>query len=187
MSEHSVSSLMSDQAEPRSADALLPLVYDELRRLAAAQLSRERPGHTLQATALVHEAYMRLLGGEPTNGWDSRRHFFCAAAEAMRRILVERARRVRAVKNGGEWQRTDLAFGYLATHASPERALLINDVLEKLSERDSLAADLVKLRVFVELSLSEAGEVLGISRATAYRKWTFARAWLVAEMKKDHP
>ncbi|MFO7907018.1 MAG: ECF-type sigma factor [Pirellulaceae bacterium] len=182
MTQPAGSAAMLACTEARSADALLPLVYDELRRLAAAQLSRERRAQRLEATALVHEAYLRFAGGEPENGWDGRRHFFCAAAEAMRRILIERARRARALKNGGGWQRNDLTLGHLAIHASPERALLINDLLEKLGEEDSVAADVAKLRIFVGLTPSEAGEVLDVSRATSYRKWTFARAWLIAEM-----
>src|SRR5215469_8628510 len=170
-----------------AAEQLLPLVYDELRRLAAQQLAQEKPGQTLQATALVHEAYARLVqGGEMATGceqcWDSRGHFFAAAAEAMRRILIDRAREKRAVKRGGGRKRLDIDAVDLATQASPDQLLAINDALAKLAREDYAAARLVELRYFAGLTVDEAGKALGISTATAYRHWKYARAWLHNEL-----
>jgi RNA polymerase sigma factor (TIGR02999 family) len=167
--------------DPCAADQLLPLVYDELRRLAAQKLAQEKPGHTLQATALVHEAYTRLVGdGGPR--WDSRGHFFAAAAEAMRRILIDRAREKRAAKRGGGFKKLDIDAVDVATRASPDQLLAIDDALAKLARQDAAAARLVELRYFGGLTVEEAGQTLGMSTATAYRHWTYARAWLHAEL-----
>jgi len=159
---------------------MMPLVYQELRSLARAFLTRERPGHTLQATALVHEAYLRLLGNGPAQ-WDNRRHFFAAAAEAMRRILVEHARRKHSLKRGGAHRRVDLEDGLPAISSPCDRIddlLGLSDALDRLAAEDPTMAELVKLHFFAGLSLDEAAEAVGISRATAYRHWAFARAWL---------
>jgi RNA polymerase sigma factor (TIGR02999 family) len=174
-------------AGPGATDRLLPLVYDELRRLAAQKLAREKTGHTLQATALVHEAYVRLLGsGEAAAGgeprWDSRGHFFAAAAETMRRILIDRARERRSVKRGGGRERLDIDAADLATRATPDQLLAVDDALAKLAREDPAAARLVELRYFGGLTVDEAGKALGISTATAYRHWKYARAWLHSEL-----
>ena len=153
-------------------------MYDELRKLAAARLAQEKPGQTLQATALVHEAYLRLAGGGGEQSWDSRGHFFAAAAEAMRRILVEAARRKRAEVHGGDHQRLDLEDAEMISRASPERLLALDEALVALSKEDAAAADLVKIRLFAGLSIEEAAAALGLSRASAYRHWSYARAWL---------
>src|SRR5262245_25215700 len=176
-----------EQGEPRAAEQLLPLVYDELRRLAAQKLAQEQPGQTLQETALVHEAYVRLVGSaEEAAGreqhWDGRGHFFAAAAEAMRRILIDRARQKRAQKRGGGRQRLDIDARDLATQASPDQLLALDDALAKLARDDPAAAQLVELRYFAGLSVDEAGKVLGMSTATAYRHWKYARAWLHSEL-----
>lgn len=172
-----------EQGDARAADKLLPLVYEELRLLAAQKLSQERPGQTLQATALVHEAYIRLVGSEVHN-WKSRGHFFKAAAEAMRRILVERARRKKSLKSGGNHKRVDFNEEILAiendTYADDLVAL--DEALEKLSEKDKIKANLIKLRYFAGLTIEQTAEILGISTATAKRYWTFARAWLIREI-----
>jgi RNA polymerase sigma factor (TIGR02999 family) len=167
--------------DPGAAERLLPLVYDELRALAAARLAREAPGQTLQATALVHEAYLRLVGSDPARPWDGRGHFFAAAAEAMRRILVENARRKRAEAHGGGRGRVELAEGDWLSRATPEEVVALDDSLERLAEDDPAAAEVVKLRLFAGMSVEEAAACLGVARATAYRHWTYARAWLVAE------
>ena len=167
--------------DPCAADQLLPLVYDELRRLAAQKLAHEKPGHTLQATALVHEAYTRLAVGRGSR-WDSRGHFFAAAAEAMRRILIDRAREKRAAKRGGGRKKLDIDAVDVATRASPDQLLAIDDALAKLARQDPAAARLVELRYFGGLTVDEAGEVLGLSTATAYRHWKYARAWLHGEL-----
>jgi RNA polymerase sigma factor (TIGR02999 family) len=178
-----------DQGEPHAADQLLPLVYDELRRLAAQKLTQEAPGQTLEATALVHEAYLRLVA--PASGaapgrrdapWNSRGHFFAAAAEAMRRILVENARRKRGRKHGGGLRRHDLDAEQLAAPEPVEDLLALDEALEKLSAKDPLKAELVKLRYFAGMTIDEAAEVLGISNATAKRYWTYTRAWLYREV-----
>jgi len=166
----------------QTTDALLPLVYDELRRLAASQMAKERPGMTLDATGLVHEAYLRLVGPKFPANWDGRRHFFAAAAEAMRRILIESARRKMAVKHGGERQRVELRETDLATDSAPDELLLLDEALTRLSQEDPAAAMLVKLRYFSGLAVEEAAEMAGLSRATAFRHWSFARAWLIREM-----
>ncbi len=172
-----------ESGDPAAGEQLLPLVYEELRKLAAARLAKEKPGQTLQATALVHEAYLRLVGdGGREQTWDNRGHFFAAAAEAMRRILVDAARRKQAEIHGGGRQRFDLEDADLISRASPERIVAFDDALAKLAEEDSPAADLVKIRLFAGLSLEESAAALGLSRATAYRHWTYARAWLRAEL-----
>jgi RNA polymerase sigma factor (TIGR02999 family) len=171
-----------EQGDPHAAEQLLPLVYEELRQLAAQKLSQEKPGQTLQATALVHEAYVRLVGADAAKSWDSRGHFFAAAAEAMRRILIESARRKQTHKHGGDCQRIDLAEVAVAGRVSPPKLLELDDALAKLAEHDSAAAELIKLRVFAGLSVEQAGKALGLSRTEAYRQWTYARAWLRDQM-----
>jgi RNA polymerase sigma factor (TIGR02999 family) len=167
-----------EQGDPQAAEQLLPLVYDELRRLAAQKLAQEKPGQTLQATALVHEAYLRLVGGDRTRDWDGRRHFFAAAAEAMRRILINRARDKRRQKRGGGLQRVDLDRLLVADQASDEELVAIDDALQELARRNGPCAELVKLRFFTGLTLDEAAAAMGIARRTANRYWAFARAWL---------
>jgi RNA polymerase sigma factor (TIGR02999 family) len=162
--------------DPNAAAQLLPLVYDELRRLAAAKMARERPDHTLDATALVHEAYLRLVGDR---AYADRRHFFRVAAEAMRQILIDRARQHRRARHGGERQRVPLSEVGPVVEAQPDELLALDEALERFSGVDPLKAELVKLRYFGGLSEQEAAETLGISRATASRYWTFARAWLI--------
>src|SRR5262245_60870832 len=170
------------QGDPRAAEELLPLVYEELRRLAAAKMAREAPGQTLQATALVHEAWLRLVGMDPTM-WQSRSHFFCAVAEAMRRILIEQVRRKRALRHGGGQQRADLDTVEIAAPDSDARLLSVNEALEQLSKHDPVKADVVKLRYFVGLTLKETAEALGVSEPTAKRHWAYARAWLYREIR----
>jgi RNA polymerase sigma factor (TIGR02999 family) len=177
-----------EHGDPDAAEQLLPLVYDELRQLAAQKLAQERPGQTLQATALVHEAYVRLIGnGEETacgkRQWDSRGHFFAAAAEAMRRILIDGARKKRSAKRGGGRKRLDIDSVDLATQATPEQLLALDDTLAKLAREDAAAAQLVELRYFAGLTVEEAGHALGMSTATAYRHWNYARAWLYSELQ----
>ena len=165
-------------------EELLTLVYNELRRLAAARLARERPGQTLQATALVHEAWVRLAGSGPQY-WAGRRHFFSAAAEAMRRIVVENARRKRRLKHGGNWERVDVAAVELASPMPDDELLALDAALTSLAQADPEAAELVKLCFFSGLTQAEAGQELGVSAATAERTWAFARAWLFREIKKE--
>ena len=174
-----------EQGDPHAAEQLLPLVYDELRQLAAQRLVQEKPGQTLQATALVHEAYLRLVNAETTKHWNGRGHFFAAAAEAMRRILIDNARRKRAEKHGGAVRRVDLGRADAVAAASPEDLLALDDVLERLARHDPTAAQLVKLHYFAGLSVEEAGEVLRLSRTSAYRLWTFVRAWLRCQLSAD--
>jgi RNA polymerase sigma factor (TIGR02999 family) len=176
-----------ERGDPCAAEQLLPLVYDQLRRLAAQKLAHEKPGQTLQETALVHEAYLRLLGsGETTASqerrWDSQGHFFAAAAEAMRRILIDRARQKRAQKRGGGGKRLDIDAIDLATQAAPDQLLAVDEALAQLAREDPAAAQLVELRYFAGLTVDEAGKALGMSTATAYRHWKYARAWLHAEL-----
>jgi RNA polymerase sigma factor (TIGR02999 family) len=174
-----------EHGDPAAAEQLLPLVYDELRRLAAARLANEKPGQTLQATALVHEAYIRLVDVEKAQHWNSRGHFFGAAAEAMRRILVEGARQKKSVKRGGNLQRVQFADA-MAQSAEPAIDLLVlNEALRELENADPNKAALVKLRFFGGLSLDEAAEVLGISCATAKRHWIYARAWLYGRINRS--
>jgi len=172
-----------DQGVPRAAEQLLPLVYNELRKLAAHKLTQEKPGQTLQATALVHEAYLRLVDTTQAQQWNSRGHFFAAAAEAMRRILVEKARHKRSLKAGGNWQRqTLLDFG--APESGPQVDLLaLNEALEKLEQQDKRKAEVVKLRYFAGLTIEEAALALGISTSTADSDWAYARCWLRLEME----
>jgi RNA polymerase sigma factor (TIGR02999 family) len=173
-----------EQGEPRAAEQLLPLVYDELRRLAAEKLAQERPGQTLQATALVHEAYLRLVDVAKAQHWNSRGHFFAAAAQAMRRILIENARRRKAQKRGGAGRRVDLAEVELTADSNSEELLLLDDALSQLAQEDPDAARLAQLRLFAGLAVEEAGGVLGVSRSTAFRHWTYARAWLQARLQE---
>jgi len=170
--------------DPQAAEELLPLVYAELRRLAAHKMANEAPGQTLQPTALVHEAWLRLVGNQ-NQKWNGRAHFFGAAAEAMRRILVENGRRKRAVRHGGGQAKLDLQEIELAAPAPDDELLAVNDALEKLAVRDRKKAELVKLRYFVGLTTEEAAEVLGISVPTADRWWNFSRAWLFEEMERQ--
>ena len=162
----------------RAAGDLLPLVYDELRKLAAVRMTAESPGHTLQPTALVHEAYLRLVGPTGGNHWKNRGHFFAAAAEAMRRILVDAARRKRADKHGGDRRRVELPDLPDEPDVADERLLALDEALSGLAAEDPVAARVVELRHFAGLSIEDAAAALGISRATAYRHWTYARAWL---------
>jgi RNA polymerase sigma factor (TIGR02999 family) len=173
-----------ERGDPQAAEELLPLVYEELRVLAAQKLSHESPGQTLQATALVHEAYLRLVGSEGQN-WDNKGHFFKAAAEAMRRILVENARRKKGLKYGGSHQRINLDSLAISGKETSDELIALDEVLAKLAVEDPVKADLVKIRFFAGLSIDQAAELLGISRATAIRHWSFARAWLFDQMKKD--
>lgn len=170
------------QGNAQAVDELLPLVYDELRHLAAHKMALEQPGHTLQPTALVHEVWLRLVGTQ-TPQFETRGHFFAAAAEAMRRILIERARRKQTVKRGAGFERLDLEHADVAIHASDEALLLVNDALDKLAREDSQAAELVNLRFFAGMTNEEAAAALGVSVRTAKRHWTFARAWLYAEIR----
>jgi RNA polymerase sigma factor (TIGR02999 family) len=170
-----------EQGDPHAAGQLLPLVYDELRRLAAAKLAQEKPGQTLEATALVHEAYLRLVDKEKQQHWDSRRHFFSAAAESMRRILVENARRKKRSKHGGDRRRVDLDSRISCDQESSDLVAL-DGALERLAIEDAPAAELVKLHFFAGLAIEKAGDLLGLSRASAYRLWAYARAWLRAEI-----
>jgi RNA polymerase sigma factor (TIGR02999 family) len=170
------------QGNERAADELLPLVYEELRKLAAHKMANEAPGQTLQPTALVHEAWLRLSGDE-SKSWDSRGHFFAAAAEAMRRILIERARAKRRLRRGGRSERIPLDHVTVASDDPPETVLAINDALERLTARDPFKAEVVKMRYFVGLSQDEIGHALKVSAPTIRRHWAIARAWLYAEMK----
>ena len=169
--------------DPNAASELLPLVYDELRKLAAARMANEGAGHTLQPTALVHEAWLRLTDNDPNTQFANRAHFFAAAAEAMRRILVDRARRKSADKRGGGWKRIDLDKVEIAADANDDTLLLLNESLEKLAQEEPQAAEIVKLRFFAGLTLEEAGQLLGFTERTAKRHWAFARAWLYDAMK----
>jgi RNA polymerase sigma factor (TIGR02999 family) len=171
-----------EDGDPAAADQLLPLVYDELRKLATAKLAQEKPGQTLQATALVHDAYIRLVDVEIAQHWDSCGHFFAAAAEAMRRILVENARRKQRLKHGGGHERLNLDEVEAVTDAPTDDLLALDDALAKLERHEPAKADVVKLRCFAGMSVEEAAEALGISRATAKRRWAYARAWLFAEL-----
>lgn len=174
------------QGDKIAADQLLAAVYEELRRLAAAKMARESAGHTLQPTALVHEAWLRL-GGQDQPAWANRAHFFGAAAEAMRRILIENARRKRAIRHGGELEKVSASatgFDFASPEADDEELLLINDALDALTAHDPRKAELVKQKYFIGLTLEEAADVLGISHRTAKRDWAYARAWLFNEVKR---
>src|SRR5262249_53413266 len=174
------------QGDPQAAAQLLPLVYDELRKLAAQRLAREKPGQTLQPTALVHEAYLRLVG-EGDQRWDDRGHFFAAAAEAMRRILIESARRKKRGKHGGDHQRVDLEEDDVAVQQPTDEILALDEALTLLAKEDPAAAQVVQLHFFAGLSIEQAALALGISRATAYRQWAYARAWLCCAMGEGDP
>jgi RNA polymerase sigma factor (TIGR02999 family) len=173
-----------NQGDPHAADQLLPLVYEELRKLATSKMANEQPGHTLQPTALVHEAWLRLVGNKNPE-FDGRAHFFAAAAEAMRRILIDRARRKRAVRHGGQQQRVDILDVDPASPSADDQLLAIHDALDKLAAQDPAKADIVKLRYFVGMTIAEAAEVLGISEPTAKRHWAYARAWLYQEIESQ--
>jgi RNA polymerase sigma factor (TIGR02999 family) len=172
-----------ERGDAKATDELLPLVYEELRLLAAQKLSHEPPGQTLQATALVHEAYLRLVGDEPQM-WQNRGHFFAAAAEAMRRILVDHARHKQARKSGGGHARVAIDAD-LADPATPEEIMALDDAVARLAAEDPQAAEIVKLRLFAGLSIDQAAQATGVSRATAYRQWTYARAWLRSDIRGD--
>ena len=171
-----------EQGDPNAAGKLLPLVYEELRKLAAHKMANEAAGQTLQPTALVHEAWMRLVGKENPK-FENRAHFFAAAAEAMRRILIDKARRKRALRHGGGQQRVDFEQVELASFSDDEQLLAVNEALDKLAAQNKLEAELVKLRYFVGMTLEEAAEVLGISARSADNYWAHARAWLFREVK----
>src|SRR6516164_1015246 len=181
-----------DQGDPQAAEQLLPLVYDELRQLAAQRLAQEKPGQTLQATALVHEVYVRLVAGEGGEAagrhWDSHRHFFAAAAEVMRRILLDRARDKRRLKRGGGWRRLHLDDIDPAVEHSADDLLALDEALTRLAVEDPICAELVKLRLFTGLALGEAADTLGMARRTADRYWAFARSWLYDALgREDEP
>jgi RNA polymerase sigma factor (TIGR02999 family) len=182
-----------EQGDPHAAEQLLPLVYDELRKLAAQKLAQEKPGQTLQATALVHEAYLRLVAspgresGESEPHWDGRGHFFAAAAEAMRRILIDQARHKQSQRQGGDRKRQPLEHVEIAAPEPSLDVLAVNDALERFEQVDPLKASLVKLRYFTGLTIPQAADALGISPTTADRYWAYARAWLHAELKKGDP
>jgi len=172
-----------EQGDQTAGEQLLPLVYDELRKLVTHRMAKESSDHTLQATALVHEAYLRLVGLEQKQqSWDNRGHFFAAAAEAMRRILVENARRKQRVKHGGDMERVDIEVIDLPTHLPPEELIALDEALGNLHQQDPMKAKLVFLRYFAGMTIEQAAEFLQISRVTAHRYWTFARAWLHQEM-----
>jgi RNA polymerase sigma factor (TIGR02999 family) len=174
-----------ESGDPSAAEQLLPLVYDELRKLAAARLAQEKPGQTLQATALVHDAYLRLVDTDKAQHWNSRGHFFSAAAEAMRRILLNRARDKNRCKRGGHMQKIDLDNVEIALETPDEELLALDEALERLGGENKVCADLVKLRFFAGLSIRDAAAALGISTSTADRYWAYARAWLFAALRPD--
>jgi RNA polymerase sigma factor (TIGR02999 family) len=174
-----------EQGDPKASEELLPLVYGELRRLASRRLAREKPGQTLQATALVHEAYLRLVGGQGGPGWENRGHFLAAAAEAMRRILIDNARRKRAEKHGGRFERRDLDDVEIEAPAPSDDLLALDVALTKLEAEDPVKAQLVKLRFFAGLTEEDAAIALGLSRASAQRSWRYAKAWLLVELGGD--
>ena len=170
-----------EQGDPAAADKLLPLVYSELRKLAAARMANEAPNQTLQPTALVHEAWLRLVGGTNPN-FSGRAHFFGAAAEAMRRILIEKARRKRAVRHGGDQQRVDIEVADIAGRGNDDELLAVNDALDKLAAANAVQAEVVKLRCFVGLTHAETAQALGLTERTVKYYWTHARAWLIREI-----
>jgi RNA polymerase sigma factor (TIGR02999 family) len=175
---------MIDAGDQQASDELLPLVYEELRQLAASRMAGERADHTLQATALVHEAYLRLVGASGDQQWNSRGHFFAAAGEAMRRILVENARRKKRQRRGGDYRQVAQDIEGIADHDDRFDLLEINEVLNRLGERHPNLADVVKLRCFAGFSISEVAESLGIARSTAYENWTYAKVWLLRELRE---
>jgi len=175
-----------ESGDPSAAEQLLPLVYEELRKLAAAKMAQEKPGQTLQATALVHEAYLRLVGdGAPDQSWDNRGHFFAAAAEAMRRILVEGARRKQSQRSGGDWQRLELSDVEHTTCRPRVDVLALSDALDRLEAKDPRKAALVKLRFFAGLTHREAAVALGVSTATADNDWAYAKSWLRLQLSRE--
>jgi RNA polymerase sigma factor (TIGR02999 family) len=169
--------------DPGATDELLPLVYEELRRLAAQRLAHEKPGQTLQATALVHEAYVRLIGGPTNQHWNGRGHFFAAAAEAMRRILVDQARRKHRVRHGGELRRIDFDSELQISDEADENLLALDEALQRLASEEPEAAEVVKLRYFAGLTIEEVASALGISVRTVNRHWAYARAWLFRQLR----
>lgn len=171
-----------ESGDPSAAEQLLPLVYEELRKLAAAKMAHEKPGQTLQATALVHDAYLRLVDGEQVQHWDSRGHFFAAAAESMRRILIDMARQKQSDRRGGGWQRCELSDADRVTMPVSDELLDLDEALTRLSDVDPQAAELVKLRVFASMTVEEAATLQGVSSRTAKRNWAYARAWLGREL-----
>jgi RNA polymerase sigma factor (TIGR02999 family) len=174
-----------EQGDPQAAEQLLPLVYDELRKLAAQRMAQEAPGQTLQATALVHEAYLRLVNVEKVQHWDSRGHFFAAAAEAMRRILLNRARDKKRAKRGGERRRVNLDQIEIALDTSDEQLIALDEALTQLAAEDADAARLVNLRFFAGLTLKDAAVSLGLAQRSAERQWAYARAWLYSRLRQD--
>jgi len=174
-----------EQGDPHAAEQLLPLIYDELRQLAAQRLAQEKPGQTLQATALVHEAYLRLVESDNAKRWNSRGHFFAAAAEAMRRILVDQARRKLSLRQGGDLQRRPIEDQEIEAPEPSADLLAVHEALEKLQTIDATAAEIVKLRYFAGLTNHQTAEALGISTSTADRSWAYARAWLHEALKHD--
>jgi RNA polymerase sigma factor (TIGR02999 family) len=176
-----------EQGNPSAAAQLLPLVYDELRRLAAQKLAQEKPGQTLQATALVHDAYLRLVDTEHAGLWNGRSHFFRAAAEAMRRILVDRAREKQSLKRGGDWHQVDLDTAVAVGHGPQDDVMAIHEALEQFAQHDPVKAELVQLRYFGGLSVEEAADLLQISRATADRYWRYAKTWLYCALTRGSP
>ncbi len=173
-----------EAGDPTAAEELLPLVYQELRKLAAAKMREEQPGQTLQPTALVHEAYLRLVTSSQAEPWNGRGHFFAAAAEAMRRILIENARKKQRRRQAGEAVRVELDDVHLVTNLPPDQLLVLSDAIDTLAAHDALAAELVKVCYFAGLSVAQAAETLGIARSTAYEHWTYARAWLFAALRR---
>jgi RNA polymerase sigma factor (TIGR02999 family) len=174
-----------ESGDPSTADQLLPLVYEELRKLAASKMAQEKPGQTLQATSLVHDAYIRLVDVDNVQHWDSRGHFFAAAAEAMRRILVDNARRKASSKRGGSLERHALDEAKLAVPDNADELLALDEALAQLAEVDAVAAELVKLRFFAGLTTDQAAETLGMSSRTAYYAWTYAKSWLHRQLRED--
>ena len=183
---HDVTQILSavQSGDTKAAEELLPLLYSELRQIAAAKMAGEAAGHTLQPTALVHEAWLRLVGGDQ-RAWPSRAYFFAAAAEAMRRILVDHARRKHSLKRGGEFEREELNESALVLTAPPDELLAVNEALEKLSAEDPSAAELVKLRYFVGMTMEEAASALDMAPRSAERLWTYARVWLQREIRRQ--
>lgn len=182
---HNVTQILSriGSGDSQAASDLLPLIYDELRQLAGARMVNERPDHTLQATALVHEAYMRLVDPDDVQRWDSRGHFFSAAAKSMQRILVDHARSKAAAKRGGQAARVEMPeFVEDSTKVTPEQILELDETLQKLEQEDPVVAELVRLRLYAGLSVTEAAKVIGVSRTTAYEYWDFALAWYSVEI-----
>ena len=174
-----------ERGDPKAAEQLLPLVYEELKKLAASKLAQEKPGHTLQATALVHDAYIRLVDAERARDWNSRGHFFGAAAEAMRRILINHARQKATAKRGVDWQRVSLDAVVVPGGVDPSDLISLDDVLEQLVESDAPSGEIAKLRIFAGLTIPEIAEALNLGQRTVDRRWAFARAWLQTQLSSD--